>query len=113
MFNHPQMNHLFVSSLPCPVSHNRISNITIVNRVSLPYVVHITHFPSTAQSGLFWSPDDGISASSREPYPFYMELREPTRMCIKDAQGAYLCAQKNGSFRLDTTDVERATYWEF
>ncbi|XP_043219411.1 protein singed-like isoform X2 [Amphibalanus amphitrite] len=66
-----------------------------------------------AQSGLYWSPEDGISASSREPYPFYMELREPTRMCIKDAHGSYLCAQKNGSFRLDTTDVERATYWEF
>ena len=42
-----------------------------------------------------------------------MELREPTRMCIKDAQGTYLCAMKNGSFRFDTSDVERATHWEF
>jgi len=65
------------------------------------------------QNGRYWTPDDGISATGEVPHPFYMELREPTRMCIKDVHGHYLGAQKNGSFALDSTDVAQATYWEF
>ncbi|XP_043210973.1 protein singed-like isoform X2 [Amphibalanus amphitrite] len=65
------------------------------------------------QNGKYWTSEDGISASGDVPHPFFMELREPTRMCIKDEHGGYLCAQKNGAFALDNTDVSGATYWEF
>ena len=68
---------------------------------------------SPGQNGKYWTPEDGLAASGDVPHPFYMELREPTRMCIKDQHGAYVCAQKNGAFALDATDVSGATYWEF
>ena len=34
--------------------------------------------------------DDGLSADSEEAQPFHLELRDPTRMCIKTAQGRYV-----------------------
>ena len=46
---------------------------------------------------------------------FFLELHEPTRVCIKSAGpgGEYLCSGKNGMFRLGDTDYEKATKWEY
>jgi len=65
------------------------------------------------QNGLYLCPEEGVSATSQQPYPLYLELREPTRLCIKDQEGRYLRAQKNGFFDFGTTDVALATYWDF
>jgi hypothetical protein len=44
---------------------------------------------------------------------FYLELREPSRLCIKSTDGRYLSAGKNGALRLGETDYASATKWEF
>ena len=31
--------------------------------------------------------DDGFSADAELPVPYFLELRDPTRICIKTAQG--------------------------
>lgn len=57
---------------------------------------------------------DEISAEGDSPYKFYMELREPTKICIKSSNGCYINAEKNGVFRVTSeTNVEKATKWEF
>jgi fascin 1/2 len=57
--------------------------------------------------------DDGISADGEAPQPFYLELRDPTRMCIKTAQGRYVNSEKNGGIGVGTSDREAATLWEY
>lgn len=44
---------------------------------------------------------------------FYLEMREPSRLCIKSTDGRYLTAGKNGVLRLGETDYDSATKWEF
>lgn len=44
---------------------------------------------------------------------FYLELREPSRICIKCSDGRYLTAGKNGALRLGESDYDSATKWEF
>jgi len=66
------------------------------------------------QNGKYWCVSDGgIVCDSDIPQGFYLELREPTRMCIKTAEGAYLVEQKNGGFSVGGTDQEGATRWEY
>ncbi|CAH0564572.1 unnamed protein product [Brassicogethes aeneus] len=66
------------------------------------------------QNSKYWHCDsETINADSDTPEGFYLELREPTRLCIKSANGNYLAASKNGSFNLGGTSVETATQWEY
>lgn len=66
------------------------------------------------QNGKYWHCDgETVSAETDNPEGFYLELREPTRICIKGVSGHYLTANKNGAFRLGDTDVESATQWEY
>jgi len=66
------------------------------------------------QSGKYWQvTEGGIVCDSELPHGFYLELREPTRMCIKTSEGQYICEQKNGGFTLGGTDQESATRWEY
>merc|ERR1719385_262287 len=66
------------------------------------------------ENGKYWqSADGGISCDSQLPQGFFLELREPTRMCIKNSNGQYLVEQKNGGFTIGTTDPEDATRWEY
>lgn len=44
---------------------------------------------------------------------FYVELREPSRLCLKTADGSYLNADKNGAFKAGAADPEQATLWEY
>lgn len=68
----------------------------------------------TGQSGRYWQINsDGISADSDTPEGFYLELREPSKLCIKGGDGAYLMADKNGAFAAGSRDSETATRWEF
>ena len=62
------------------------------------------------QNGKYWQvADGGISCDSQLPQGFFLELREPTRMCIKNSNGQYLVEQKNGGFSIGSTDPEDAT----
>lgn len=54
-----------------------------------------------------------MTADSDVPEGFFLELRDPTRICIKSVSGEYLAASKNGAFRLGDTDFENATKWEY
>merc|ERR1711971_162365 len=66
------------------------------------------------QNDKYWQvADGGISCDSQIPQGFFLELREPTRMCIKNINGQYLVEQKNGGFTIGTTDPEDATRWEY
>jgi len=66
------------------------------------------------QNGNYWKvTDDAIVCDGRQPQGFYLELREPHRMCIKTAEGQYVVEQKNGGFTVGGTDSERATRWEY
>lgn len=71
-------------------------------------------FIYTGQNGKYWHGDgEGINCETDTPEGFYLELREPTRICIKSTSGSYLAASKNGGFRLGETEVESATQWEY
>ncbi|XP_063240690.1 protein singed isoform X2 [Bacillus rossius redtenbacheri] len=66
------------------------------------------------QNDKYWHVDgESVTADSDSPEGFYLELREPTRICIKSVGGEYLVAGKNGAFRLGDTDYESATKWEY
>jgi len=66
------------------------------------------------QNGKYWHSDsETVSADSDNQEGFYLELREPTRLCIKSTSGCYLSAGKNGAFRLGDSSVENATQWEY
>jgi len=72
----------------------------------------LVHFKG--QNGKYWTVrDGGIFADSDLPQGFYLELREPTRMCIKSAAGQYIMSKKNGGFSVDTSNAESATRWEY
>jgi len=62
------------------------------------------------QNDKYWQVSEGgISCDSEVPHGFFLELREPTRMCIKTAEGQYLVEQKNGGLAVGGTDPEDAT----
>jgi len=66
------------------------------------------------QNGKYWQvTDGGICCDSDVPHGFYLELREPTRMCIKTTGGQYVVEQKNGGFSVGGTCPEQATRWEY
>lgn len=67
------------------------------------------------QNGKYWNADsEGVTVDADQPsVGFYLELREPSRLCIKCTDGRYLSAGKNGAIRLGETDYNSATKWEF
>jgi hypothetical protein len=66
------------------------------------------------QNNKYWHVDsEGVTADSDTPEGFYLELREPTRLCIKTSNGNYLTAGKNGCFRLGDSSIDNATQWEY
>ncbi|XP_023712701.1 protein singed [Cryptotermes secundus] len=66
------------------------------------------------QNGKYWHVDgESVTADSDTPEGFFLELRDPTRICIKSISGEYLVASKNGTFRLGDMDFENATKWEY
>lgn len=66
------------------------------------------------QTNKYWNAnDEGVSVESDVPEGFFIELREPTRICIKSVTGYYLSAGKNGMFRLGDGDYNNATKWEY
>lgn len=67
------------------------------------------------QNGKYWRIDgDGISVDSEQPADgFYIELREPTRICIRSVEGRYIGATKNGTFKMVDGGQENATQWEY
>ncbi|KAL7289242.1 hypothetical protein TKK_0017180 [Trichogramma kaykai] len=67
------------------------------------------------QNGKYWHADsESVTVDSDLPgLGFYLELREPSRLCIKSTDGRYLTAGKNGALRLGEIDHATATKWEF
>lgn len=66
------------------------------------------------QNNKYWHCDsETVTADSDTPEGFYLELREPTRLCIKTLSGNYLTSSKNGCFRLGDSSIENATQWEY
>lgn len=75
----------------------------------------ITYLLFSGQNGKYWRIDgDGISVDSEQPADgFYIELREPTRICIRSVEGRYIGATKNGTFKMVDGGQENATQWEY
>lgn len=68
----------------------------------------------SGQNDKYWHADsEGVVADADTPEGFYLELREPTRLAIKNVNGSYLTASKNGCFRLGDTTIENSTMWEY
>jgi len=66
------------------------------------------------QNGRYWHVDsECVTADAEIPEGFHLELREPTRVCIKSVHGGYLVSNKNGTFRLGDSEYENATKWEY
>lgn len=66
------------------------------------------------QSGKFLHfHDDGLSADAETPSTFFLELRDPTRICIKTSQGRYVNSSKNGGITVGSNDGTEATNWEY
>lgn len=67
------------------------------------------------QNGKYWrATEEGcLTADSDTPLSLLLELREPSKMCIKTAEGNYLIADKNGVFRVGGPDHNDATLWEY
>lgn len=57
--------------------------------------------------------DGTISVDSDTRQGFYIELREPSKLCIKTIHGSYLVSDKNGIFKVGSTDANQATQWEY
>jgi len=60
----------------------------------------------------FVTSSEGLVAEGEVPQSFYLELREPTRMCIKTVTGQFVVEIKNGGIGVDG-DSEHATRWEY
>lgn len=69
----------------------------------------------TGHNGKYWSVDnDGnITADSSEPVPFIFELRGLSRMTIRCPNGNYIVGEQNGIMTAKTSDLEKATGWEY
>lgn len=65
-------------------------------------------------NGKYWKIDgEDISVDADSPSDgFYLELREPTRICIRTTDNRYLGATKNGAFKI-VGDAQSATQWEY
>ena len=57
--------------------------------------------------------DEGFCANGDEPVPYFIELRDPTRICIKTEAGRYLNSEKNGAIVIGDANAQRATEWEY
>ena len=57
--------------------------------------------------------DVGLSADAENPVPYFIELKDPTRICIKTEQGRYINTDKNGGIKIGDSNPERATQWEY
>lgn len=66
-------------------------------------------------NGKYWhaNPDNSISVDAEFSQGFYIELREPSKLCIKTKDGNYIVADKNGLFKVGGSDPKTATTWEY
>ena len=53
------------------------------------------------------------AGDSDTPQVFYLEVRDPIHMCIKNEAGRYVNGGKNGAISLGSADAESATKWEY
>ena len=83
--------------------------------------LHFLYLPQTpialaGQNGKYLHfHDDGLSADSdtQAGNGFFLELRDPTRMCIKTDRGTYVNCEKNGRISMNSAMGETATKWEY
>lgn len=69
----------------------------------------------TGSNGKYWNvcEDGTITVDSDIRQGFFIELREPSKLCIKTARGSYVMAEKNGTFKVNGADFDTATSWEY
>jgi len=68
----------------------------------------------TGGNGKYWGASGSeIRADAETPTKFWIELREPTKICIKTTDGAYLNEEKNGKLTVNQSGSKEATQWEF
>ncbi|KAK9888195.1 hypothetical protein WA026_000464 [Henosepilachna vigintioctopunctata] len=66
------------------------------------------------QNGKYWHADsECVTVDSDTPEGYYLELRAPTRLAIKNSSGNYFTASSHDGFCLGDTSIEKATLWEF
>lgn len=69
------------------------------------------------ESGMYWDVSEAgesVACCSRRPnLALYVELRASCQLCVKDMDGRYLTAGKNGALTMKTTSADNATYWQF
>lgn len=75
----------------------------------------IFFFLNLGNNGKYWhaNPDNSISVDAEFSQGFYIELREPSKLCIKTKDGNYIVADKNGLFKVGGSDPKTATTWEY
>ncbi|XP_013782010.1 protein singed-like [Limulus polyphemus] len=65
-------------------------------------------------SNKYWRvSEEDVVIDSDVPERFYLELREPSKLCVKTSSGTYLVAEKNGILKVNGADASSATLWEF
>ncbi|GFT60095.1 protein singed [Nephila pilipes] len=66
-------------------------------------------------NGKYWNvcEDGTITVDSDVRHGFFIELREPSKLCIKTARGSYVMAEKNGTFKVNGASYDTATFWEY
>lgn len=91
---------------------NRAAYDTIILR---PASDQSAAYNLSSHNGKYWSVDnDGnITADSSEPVPFIFELRGLSRMTIRCPNGNYIVGEQNGIMTAKTSDLEKATGWEY
>lgn len=79
------------------------------------YFCKILLFLNLGHNGKYWhtNPDNSISVDAEFSQGFYIELREPSKLCIKTKDGNYVVADKNGLFKVGGSDPTTATTWEY
>ena len=94
------------------ISRESKINISSNNRNNLKFCKFLCFF--SGQNGKYLHfHDGGFNADAETPVPYFLELRDPTRICIKTAQGRYINTDKNGGITVGSAESERATKWEY
>ena len=66
-------------------------------------------------NGKYWNVDNQgmINADCGEPQSFIFELRGQSRFSIKAPNNCYIKGEQNGIFSAKSTELSKATLWEY
>lgn len=66
-------------------------------------------------NGKYWAIDGegNVNADSDAPQPFLLEMRKQSRFVIKAPNGNYIKGEQNGITTAKSSELAKATYWEY